>query len=185
MYPKHTAAVSRFDNSVEDELVTLGSTAAALLDVAIACPYRYPNMEGAKLAMAPVSVNSPCAVPPILGPTVVCNVLIVGPNQHSATKYSVASQAIETSKESGEWTAIYHAGAANNDPTTGTHSRRPIKSLSPRLSCGWFTIPTVAVVFVAVVVVVVAVDEEDNWSATAPPTIPEIDAPTALMMAWA
>jgi hypothetical protein len=87
-YPKHTPVDSNIGSS-SDEVF---STPLPVPDDA--CPYKYPKKVGDKFAIAPVKVNRPCAVPPTFVGTVDNRVLIVGPNQHSATKYSIVNHTI-------------------------------------------------------------------------------------------
>ena len=98
-------------------------------NVGLIVAYKYPNKLGAKFPTAPVRVNIPWAVPPMAGPTVDCKTLTVGPNQHSATKYSSANHVMAVEKDPSECTDKYHAGAARSDPTTGTHNLLPTSLL--------------------------------------------------------
>ena len=81
----------------------------------VALPYSHPNIVGEMFPHAPISTNSPWAVPLTEGSTEDCNTAIVGPNQHSATRYSIASHTIAISKlevPGGVCVAKYQVGIA-------------------------------------------------------------------------
>ena len=68
------------------------------------------------------TLNSPCALPFLSVFTTLNKAASVGPNQHSATRYST-NRARAVSSGVGARMKAAQAGAARRDPTAGTHAR--------------------------------------------------------------